>query len=980
MLKQLGVAALYALLFYVGDLYFENIDNREITGYFEPTTGLALAAMLIGGKRYAWGVFFGAILIRAISANSFWAMIVPALGDTLQNVLGAWLLTRKGRFDLRLQSIHDYFRLILLGGCVSIVIGALLVNTVLLWSGFIPPENYLNGLIQWWMSDTLGVILVTPLIMVWWRAKDIWCEAAHKMEPVVLIGLVILVGQIVFLDLLHDSLGQVAKDYWIFLPTTWVAVRLGARGTVIALIVVAVQALSGAIQGTGFFADDIAKTHLINYWFYILTLSLVSMTLAVYFAERKQSDAKLRLAASVFTHAREGIMITDRDGTILDVNETFSRITGYSRNEALGRNPAFLGSGRHEHNYYAAMWRDLTENGHWYGEIWNRHKNGGVYAAMQNISAVRDVRGNIQQYVALFADITMLKAHESELERIAHYDALTGLPNRVLLADRLFHGVAQAQRREQRLAVVYLDLDGFKVVNDSHGHQIGDQLLITLAIRMKQVLREGDTLARLGGDEFVAVLVDLADIESSVPMLTRLLDAAAQPVQVGDLVLQVSASLGVTFYPQAEELDSDKLLRQADLAMYQAKQAGKNRYHFFDVEQDRSVRNRHESLERIQRALNKREFVLYYQPKVNMRTGTVIGAEALIRWQHPEKGLLLPAVFLPVIEDHPLSIEVGEWVIASALTQMERWHAAGLNIPVSVNVCAHQLRQADFVDRLRALLAAHPGIMPSHLELEVRETGALEHVALVYRVIEACREIGVSLALDDFGTGYSSLTYLKRLPVTMLKIDQSFVRDMLNDPENLVILDGMIGLITAFGRQVIAEGVETVEHGELLLQLGCELAQGYSIAHPMPAHELPSWSAAWHTDPAWVDLPTFGRDDLPLLFANIEHRAWILNMEAYIKGERDAPPPLDRHQCRFGIWLDTKGQVRYGAQPAFEAIDLLHRQVHVLGAELLELLGQDRIPEALARLGELHDLRDALLKQLKTLVREIQRVTPISVA
>lgn len=967
MLKQLGVAALYALLFYVGDVYFENIDNRVVVGYFEPATGLALAAMLIGGKRYAWGIFFGAILIHLLGDEAFLANIVTASSDTLQNLLGVWLLTYRGRFDLRLRSMRDYLCLILLGGCFSIAIGALCANTLLLGFGFILPENYLNSLIQWWMSDTLGIILVSPLILVWWQATDIWCEAEHKMEPVCLIGLVILLGQIVFLDLLQNTLSQVAQDHWMFLPMTWVAVRLGAKGTVIALTVVAIQALSGAIQGTGSFGVDIAQTHLINYWFYILTLSVVSMMLATYFAERKQSETKLRLAASVFTHAREGIMITDLEGTILDVNDTFSRITGYSRDEAVGRNPSFLGSGRYEHNYYAAMWRDLTEQGYWCGEIWNRHKNGGVYAAMQNISAVRDVRGNIQQYVALFADITMLKAHENELERIAHYDALTGLPNRVLLADRLIHGMAQAQRRQQQLAVVYLDLDGFKSINDNHGHQIGDQLLITLAVRMKQALREGDTLARLGGDEFVAVLSDLADIEACVPMLTRLLEAAAQPVHVGELNLQVSASLGVTFYPQAEELDASKLLRQADLAMYQAKQAGKNRYHFFDIEQDRSIRIRLESLESIHLALNERQFVLYYQPKVNMRTGAIIGAEALIRWQHPEKGLLAPALFLPVIEDHPLSIAVGEWVIETALTQMESWHAAGLNIPVSVNICAHQIRQTDFVERLRTLLAAHPGILPSQLELEIRENGAMEQAALIYRRMEDCRELGVSLALDDFGTGYSSLSYLKRLPVAMLKIDQSFVRNMLSDPGNLIMLDGMIGLVAAFGRKILAEGVETVEHGELLLQLGCELAQGYSIARPMPVHELPSWAAAWRIDPAWVDLPIFSRDDLPLLFANIEHRAWILNMEAYIQGEREAPQ-LDSHQCGFGMWLDGKGQERYGAQPNFKAIVLLHQQVHVLGMTILELLAQERIPEALARLSELHDLRDALLKQLKSLV------------
>ncbi|MFZ4536657.1 EAL domain-containing protein [Propionivibrio sp.] len=685
---------------------------------------------------------------------------------------------------------------------------------------------------------------------------------------------------------------------------------------------------------------------------------------------RHQRDADAHLAASVFTFAREGIMITAADGAIIDVNDAFTRITSYRRDEVLGRNPRLLSSGRHDKEFYAAMWRSLIEDKHWYGEIWNRRKDGDMFAVMQTISAVRDARGRVLHYLALFSDITVLKAHERQLEHIAHYDSLTSLPNRVLLADRMQQAMVQAQRRGQRLAVAYLDLDGFKVVNDNHGHEVGDQLLIALAARMKDALREGDTLARLGGDEFIAVLLDLADLTASVPIIARLLAAAAQPVNIDDLLLQVSGSLGVTFYPQAEEIDADQLLRQADQAMYQAKLAGKNRYHVFDSEQDSSVRGHHESLERIRRALAAREFVLHYQPKVNMRTGAVVGAEALIRWQHPEKGLLPPAMFLPVIEDNALAIDIGEWVIDTALTQVALWHAAGLGIPVSVNVGARQLQQADFVEHLRALLAAHPDVRSGNLELEVLETSALQDLARVSQVIESCREIGVMFALDDFGTGYSSLTYLKRLPVTQLKIDQSFVRDMLDDPDDLAILEGVLGLSRAFRRQVIAEGVETVEHGEMLLHLGCELAQGYGIARPMPAADLPAWAATWRPDPAWADLPVVNRDDLPLLFASVEHRAWIGSIENLLQAERQDPSPRDRHPCHFGAWLNTEGRARHGTRPAFRAIEPLHRQLHALAEELLDLQSRGRHPEALARLSELHALRDALLELLKVLVQE----------
>jgi diguanylate cyclase (GGDEF)-like protein len=438
------------------------------------------------------------------------------------------------------------------------------------------------------------------------------------------------------------------------------------------------------------------------------------------------------------------------------------------------------------------------------------------------------------------------------LEYIAHFDALTNLPNRVLLAERLLEAMERSNTQGKQLAVAFLDLDGFKEINDRHSHQMGDKVLVNLTQRMTHTLRSGDTLARIGGDEFVAVLNGLNGPSDSLPLLSRLLTAAAQPMQIGSLSLQVSASIGVTYYPQVDKIEADQLLRQADQAMYQAKVAGKNRYHIFDAAQDNNLRWYHESLERIRQALEQEEFVLYYQPKVNLRTGQVIGAEALIRWQHPIKGLLLPAAFLPTIEDHPLAVTVGEWVINTALTQLETWKKSGLTLSqVSVNVGARQLQQGDFVERLKIILSQHPNTEANRLQFEVLETSALADMAVVSQVIEKCAEIGVEFALDDFGTGYSSLTYLKRLNVAMLKIDQSFVRDMLDDPDDLAILQGVIGLAAAFKRQVIAEGVETIEHGSLLLELGCDLAQGYGVARPMPGADLVKWVEEWQLNSVW---------------------------------------------------------------------------------------------------------------------------------
>ena len=562
---------------------------------------------------------------------------------------------------------------------------------------------------------------------------------------------------------------------------------------------------------------------------------------------------KLKRAASVFSHADEGIMITDASATITEVNSTFSSITGYTSEEVLGRNPKILQSGRHSPTFYAEMWDTLLTQDHWRGEIWNRRKNGEIFPVMLTISAVKNSAGFVQHYVSLCTDITAMKAYQRQLEHIAHFDVLTNLPNRVLLADRLNHAMAQCKRRNESLAVVFMDLDGFKEINDNHGHNVGDELLVAVSQRMKKALREGDTLARIGGDEFIAVMVDIAHSEETQPALERLLKAAFTPVDLNCGVMQVSASIGVTLYPQ-DDSDADQLMRHADQAMYVAKQEGKNCYRLFDTVRENASKTQLENIDDIRLAMKQFEFVLYYQPKVNINTGEVKGVEALIRWQHPLRGLVQPLDFLPIIEGHAISLELGEWVITSALIQISQWQNMGVNLPISVNISGYQIQQDNFATRLAVLLAAHPEVNPNSLELEILETSALHDISKVSATMNACHELGVRFALDDFGTGYSSLTHLRRLPAQLIKIDQSFVRDMLEDADDCAIVESVIGLAKAFRRDVIAEGVETITHGIALLQMGCQLAQGYGIARPMPAGDIPEWITHWKTDVPWQAL------------------------------------------------------------------------------------------------------------------------------
>jgi diguanylate cyclase (GGDEF)-like protein/PAS domain S-box-containing protein len=569
-------------------------------------------------------------------------------------------------------------------------------------------------------------------------------------------------------------------------------------------------------------------------------------------AQQASEDA-LRTAQNVFHALHEGVLITDADHRVIDANPAYAAISGWSIDELRGGMPSLLRPAPASSDAaarQASMRAALAADGHWLGELHDRRRNGDASVLQVRAAVVAGGEsGGPVRCVYAVLDVTESRQQLDQLKRQAHFDELTRLPNRARLAQMLDEALQTSQREGSLLTVCYLDLDHFKPVNDQFGHEAGDRLLLELANRMRRSLRSwaggDDVVARIGGDEFV-LLLRTATLEESRHAVERVLHQICQPYALGfglDPVM-VTASIGATVYP-LDGADAETLLRHADHAMYGAKQAGRNGYLFFDAEHDRRAEARFVALGRVQEALDAREFRLYYQPKVDMPSGVVTGVEALLRWRHPDKGVISPAQFLPLIENTGLSGSVGNWVLQQGIEQLAAWLGQGLDITVSVNVSARHLQDPLFARHLAVLLARYDANVARHLIVEVLETAALADIDYTCALMEECRSLGVRFALDDFGTGYSTFTYLKRLPIDMLKIDRSFITNMLSDRHDLAIVEGVIGLSQTFGCSVVAEGVETPEQAQRLIEIGCSTGQGNGIAPAMPADEVAGWIAGY---------------------------------------------------------------------------------------------------------------------------------------
>lgn len=556
---------------------------------------------------------------------------------------------------------------------------------------------------------------------------------------------------------------------------------------------------------------------------------------------RKQVDLSLRIAATAF-QSHEGMMVTDANATIVSVNRAFTNITGYTDIEVIGKNPRIISAGRHDKVFYIAMWNEIINKGTWDGEVWNKRKNGEIYPEHLTITAVKDEQDNITHYVGTFADITLSKAAADKIQNLAFYDSLTQLPNRRQLLERLEHALSVCMRNGEHGALLFLDLDHFKTLNDTLGHEMGDILLRQVAERLTTSVRDTDTVARLGGDEFVVLLEglssqDVGSAEKVKTMGNKILAVLSEPYQLDNRLYHSSSSIGVTLFGE-QTISADELLKQADIAMYQAKSEGRNALRFFDPKMQQAINARAILENDLRNAIKQKQFELYYQIQVD-ENNQPLGAEALIRWHHPVRGLVYPATFIELAEETGHILAIGQWVLETVCAQLKVWQQAPLtqHLSISLNISAKQFAQRDFAEQVKTIIAHH-GINPERLNLELTESLLLQNVEETIDIMNALKIIGIRFELDDFGTGYSSLQYLKKLPLYQLKIDQSFVRDIATDDNDHAIVKTIIAMARGLGLNVIAEGVETVEQMQHLLNKGCMRYQGYLFSKPVPITEF----------------------------------------------------------------------------------------------------------------------------------------------
>ncbi len=750
-------------------------------------------------------------------------------------------------------------------------------------------------------------------------------------------------------------------------------------------IIALIRSLEEQAKEASLFTGKVLSTRqkLISLIILLVFLYLSYVLLKVISTSKRIEDSNSRIKSEIakiqttFASIGDAVITTDQHGLIDYMNDSAQELTNYYLEDKTETPINVVFKIFNEDNFLldnpaeTAIREEQVIKGKY--NIFLQRRGGEQLPIIYTIAPIHDSDSKVIGTIIVFHDTSETHKLTKALSWQATHDALTKLPNRILLKDKLESSLEEVKHNQTLLTLFFIDLDGFKPVNDEYGHAQGDRVLKIIAQRLLTVIRNDDMVARLGGDEFVITLLSFDHIDEITKALERVMQTISQPIPVGSDNIILSASIGVSIFPE-DNSDSDTLLRHADQAMYIAKQRGRNQYHFFDVESNHVTTQRELQRHRLEQAMDNDEFFLVYQPKVNMRTGNIYGFEALIRWNHPEEGIILPAKFIPLCEDSDLILRIGDWTFSKAMEQLRQWLKSGFDFHIAINVSPKQLQNSNFLNKLDQLLSDFPDIPPHHIELEILESAALQDTSTVSEIIRACHQRDISIALDDFGSGYASLSYLKQLPANQLKIDKSFILDMLTDEGDRAIVEGIISLAGIFKRQVIAEGVETREHGVMLLRLGCDMAQGYGISEPLSADEVLNWARSWEPDPNWLlwSETAWEISDFPLLIAHSDHFT-IMNklMQSVAENNAEQFELLSHHNCRLGSWYYKVGVKKYGHLSCFKELENPHRKAHKLGQTIIQLCSDGKQADALELIPELIKARDKVLLKLNSLQQAI---------
>jgi len=836
--RMLGLALLYFVVARIG-LHFSGANPITLVW---PPTGLSLVALLVYGRHYWPGVLAGALVTEWSTGIPLVSVIGMSVGNTLEATTGAWLLERAG-FDRALNRPRDIWLLILLAAGISTGVSALIGVSSLMFGGVLSPQDAPVAAVHWWMGDALSNLVFAPLLLSF-LVREVG-QHAPRVYRLGEAGLLLLVAELACLMVFFGWMPTPAdlhQKIFILLPlVVWAAIRFQQRGATLLTIGIAGFSLWSLANGIGYFEN--LHVALVDYWLYIAILAATGLFIAAAYGGRLRveavMDAKLNMYDSLIgAHSQVGEgVFTIEYGRVVYANEAMSRIFGYTLEEIYAL-PSFLDLVHPEERdnirqrHVERLAGKQVETRY---ETRGLHKQG--YILHIELAAVVQRAAGQPRVTVVLLDITARKQSEAQLVHMANHDALTNLPNRSLLQERIEQALLRSHRGMGRVAVLFIDLDRFKNINDTMGHHVGDLLLRRVAVRLKDSLRETDTIARLGGDEFVVLLEQFSDVQYLTSVSRKLLQVLQQPFELQGQEIYISGSIGISVHPE-DGLDFSALLKNADVAMYRAKEAGKNTFQFYAAETNVHSLERLALESSLRHALDRDQFKLFYQPKIDLKQQRIVGAEALIRWAHPEFGLISPAQFIGLAEETGLIMPIGAWVLEEACRQNRTWQMAGLRpIRIAVNLSPRQFADDTLGLAIEQALQIS-GLAAEYLELEITESMIMQHAERASLLLQHFRMLGTHVSIDDFGTGYSSLSYLKRFPIDALKIDRSFIRDVPRDPDDAAITQAIIAMAHSLKLQVVAEGVEDEDQLTFLQAQGCDQVQGYIFGKPLPAADF----------------------------------------------------------------------------------------------------------------------------------------------